>query len=160
MDVFRELIGPDHGASAVQLCLRAVVLLAFGVLCVRISGRRTFAHYSPLDIIVALIVGSNISRVMTDSAELIPTLSATFVLVVLHRLLAVASLHWEVFAWLVKARPITVIRDGQIDERALGRANLSIKDLYEALRSEQAETPDDVKLAVVEGSGKVSVVRR
>jgi uncharacterized membrane protein YcaP (DUF421 family) len=75
-------------------------------------------------------------------------------------LLAVASLHWEVFAWLVKARPITVIRDGQIDERALGRANLSIKDLYEALRSEQAETPDDVKLAVVEGSGKVSVVRR
>jgi hypothetical protein len=55
------------------LSVRAVLLFAFGIACIRIAGRRTFAHYSPLDIIVALIVGSNISRVMTGKGCLLPS---------------------------------------------------------------------------------------
>ena len=55
MDIFRQLIGPDNGdATALQLCARAALLFAFGILCIRIAGRRTFAQYSPLDIIVAV----------------------------------------------------------------------------------------------------------
>jgi uncharacterized membrane protein YcaP (DUF421 family) len=158
MEFFRQLIGPDQGADTQQLCVRAVLLFAFGVLCIRIAGRRTFAQYTPLDIIVALIVGSNISRVMTGKADFFPALSATLVLVILHRLLAMASMHWGLLPWLIKSRPITVIRDGKIDEVALRRANLSRADLQEAIRLEQAETPADVKLATVESSGKVSVV--
>jgi uncharacterized membrane protein YcaP (DUF421 family) len=160
MELLRQLIGPDEGADAQQLCVRAVLLFAFGVLCIRLAGRRTFAQYSPLDIIVALIVGSNISRVMTGKAAVVPALSATLVLVVLHRLLAMASMRWGALPWLIKSRPIVVIRDGQIDEHALRRANLSPSDLREAIRLEQAENPADVRLATVEGSGKVSVIRR
>lgn len=159
MEFIWELIGPDEGANAQQLCIRAVFLFVFGVLCIRIAGRRTFAQYSPLDIIVALIVGSNISRVMTGKADVVPALSATLVLVVLHRLLAVASMRWGMLPWLIKSRPIAVIRDGRIDDDALKRANLSVEDLHEAIRLEQAETPNEVKLATVEGSGKVSVIR-
>ena len=160
MEFIREIIGPDDGANTLQLCVRAVFLLAYGILCVRIAGRRTFADYTPVDIVVALIVGSNISRVMTGKAAVVPTLSATLLLVVLHRALAWASLRGGWLAWLIKSKPIIVIRDGVIDEAARRRADLSIPDLYEAIRSEQAETPEDVKLATVESSGKVSVIRR
>lgn len=156
----REIIGPDHGADTAQLCARALLLFAFGILCIRIAGRRTFARYSPLDIIVAMIVGSNISRMMTGKADLIPSGSATLVLVLLHRLLAMASMRWDLFAWLVKARPIKLIEDGKVDPKALRRANLSRDDLHEALRMEQAEEPSDAKLAMLEGCGKVSVVHR
>lgn len=160
MSWFRTLIGPDQGADAQQLCVRAVLLFAFGIICIRIAGRRTFAQYSPLDIIVALIVGSNVSRVMTGKADVWPALSATLVLVILHRLLAMATMRWGVLAWLVKARPVQLIRDGEIDPQALRRANLSEEDLHAAIRMEQAEQPSDVKLAMLEGSGKVSVVHR
>jgi uncharacterized membrane protein YcaP (DUF421 family) len=55
MDIIRALIGPDEGyQSALQLCLRAVFLFAFGVVCVRLAGRRTFSQAAPLDIIVYL----------------------------------------------------------------------------------------------------------
>lgn len=158
MEFMRQLIGPDEGANAEQLCVRAVILFAFGILCIRIAGRRTFAQYSPLDIIVALIVGSNISRVMTGKAAVVPALSATLVLVVLHRLLAIASLHWRLIPGLVKSRPITVIEDGKVDDQALKKANLSRADLHEAIRLEQAENPAEIKLAIVEASGKVSVI--
>ena len=158
METFRLFIGPDEGANLQQLCVRAVLLFAFGVLCVRIAGRRTFAQYSPLDIVVALIVGSNISRVMTGKAALFPALSATFVLVVLHRVLALATMRWGWLSWLVKARPIRVITDGQVDHRALRRANLCDADLHEAIRMEQFDGPDKVAIATLEGSGKLSVV--
>ena len=158
METLRWLIGPDEGADAAQLCVRAVVLFVFGVICIRIAGRRTFAHYTPLDIIVALIVGSNISRVMTGKAAFFPALAATLALVILHRLLAWATLRWEWLARLLKARPIRIIQSGEIDEAALRRANLGRKDLDEALRMEQCVTPGDVEHATLEAGGKLSVV--
>jgi uncharacterized membrane protein YcaP (DUF421 family) len=158
MPWFRQLIGPDQGADTQQLCVRAVLLFIFGILCIRIAGRRTFAQYSPLDIIVALIVGSNISRMMTGKADVIPSGSATLLLVVLHRLLAIGAMRWHVLAWLVKARPVQLVKDGEVDERALKRANFSSDDLHEAIRQEQFDDPADLRSATFEGSGKVSVV--
>jgi uncharacterized membrane protein YcaP (DUF421 family) len=160
MEMFRSLIGPDEGADAAQLCVRAVLLFAFGILCVRIAGRRTFAHYSPLDIVVALIVGSNISRVMMGKAAFWPSLAATLTPVVLHRIIASLTLHWGPLSWLTKARPIEIVRDGVVDERQMRRAGLSRGDLYEALRMEQAASPGDAALATLEASGKVSVIPR
>ncbi|MGN6848864.1 MAG: DUF421 domain-containing protein [Sphingomicrobium sp.] len=158
MSWFRQLIGPDQGADTQQLCVRAVLLFVFGIICIRIAGRRTFAQYSPLDIIVALIVGSNISRIMTGKADVIPSGSATLVLVLLHRLLAMGAMRWGAMAWLVKSRPVRLVTDGEVDPHALRRANLSTDDLHEALRLEQVDDPADVRIATLEGSGKVSVV--
>jgi len=158
MSWFRELVGPDQGADTQQLCVRALLLFIFGILCIRIAGRRTFAQYSPLDIIVALIVGSNISRMMTGKADLIPSGSATLLLVVLHRLLAIGAMRWSALGWLVKSRPVRLVTDGEVDQHALRRGNLSADDLREALRLEQVDDPAELRSATLEGSGKVSVV--
>lgn len=158
MSWFRQLIGPDQGADTQQLCVRAVLLFVFGIVCIRIAGRRTFAQYSPLDIIVALIVGSNIGRIMTGKADVIPAGSATLVLVVLHRLLAIGAMRWGVLAWLVKSRAVRLVTDGKVDQHALKRANLSQQDFEEAIRLEQCDDPAKLRSATLEGSGKVSVI--
>jgi uncharacterized membrane protein YcaP (DUF421 family) len=160
METFRMLIGPDEGADTLQLCIRTILLFAFGIFCIRVAGRRTFAQYTPLDIVVALIVGSNISRLMTGKAAFFPALAATFTLVLLHRIIAYASLRWGILSWLVKGRPITIVTDGRVDEKAMHRAELGRADLLEALRLEQVDDPADAKLATVEAGGKVSVVRK
>ena len=155
------LIGPDNGdASALQLCARAVILLAFGVLCIRIAGRRTFSQASPLDIVVAVVVGSNISRAMTGKAPFWAALAATLVLVVLHRLLARATLHWSVLADWLKCRPVTLVQNGVCDHAAMAKHGVSHADLLSGLRMQQVETVQEVKLATLEGGGKISVLRR
>jgi uncharacterized membrane protein YcaP (DUF421 family) len=66
MDWLQMVVGPDDGsASVAQFCARALLLFAYGILCIRVAGRRTFLSLSPLDIVVAIVVGSNISRAMT-----------------------------------------------------------------------------------------------
>jgi len=161
MEMLRALIGPDNGdASAGQLCARAVILLLLGIAYIRIAGRRTFSHATPLDIVVAIVVGSNLSRAMTGKAPFWPALAATLLLVVLHRVLVMATLRWNWLAKLVKAQPVVLIRDGVEDRRAMLRHGVGEMDLLEGLRLEQVERPADVRLATLENSGKISVVRK
>lgn len=159
MEMFRILIGPDTGeATIAQLCVRAVVLFAFGVLCIRIAGRRTFSSITPLDIIVAIIIGSNLSRAMTGKAPFFGGLAATLVVVVLHRLLAMATLRWSALAKLLKGGPVVLVRDGVVDGAAMRRHQIGPADLAEGLRMEQAARVEDVALATLEAGGKISVV--
>jgi uncharacterized membrane protein YcaP (DUF421 family) len=159
MEILRTLIGPDTGAASIgQLCIRAVLLFLFGVVCIRIAGRRTFSQITPLDIIVAIIIGSNISRAMTGKAPFLGGMAATLVVVVLHRLLAMATLRWGVLTHLFKGAPVTLVRDGVVDENALRKHAISPADLAEGLRMEQIERADGVRLATLEAGGKISVV--
>jgi uncharacterized membrane protein YcaP (DUF421 family) len=158
MDYIRMIVGPDEGPDLAQLCMRTVFLFVYGIFCIRVAGRRTFAQYSPLDIIVALIIGSNISRLMMAKAPLVSGMAITLLLALLHRMFALAMMRCDWLGRVVKGPAIRVIVDGRIDPAALRRANLSEADLLEAIRMEQVEDPADVRLAMVEAGGKVSVV--
>lgn len=159
METFYALIGPENGeASALQMSVRAVLLFVAGIAYLRIAGRRTFSKATPLDIIVAVIIGSNLSRAMTGKAPFIGALVATLVLAVLHRLVAMSSLRWSWLADLVKARPVVLVEHGDVDERALKRHGLSQADLAEGLRLEQAASPAEVERATLEANGRISVL--
>lgn len=154
-------IGPDGGGGSIgQVCARTLILFLFGLMCIWIAGRRTFAQYAPLDIIVAIVIGSNISRMMTGKASFSAGIAATLLIVLLHRGLAMLSQHWFLLRRLTKGEPVVLVRDGQVDEEALRRHELSPSDLREALRLEQVETPADVALATLERGGRISVVKR
>ena len=159
MEWIQAIVGPDDGsASTMQFCVRALILFVFGLACIRVAGRRTFSNLTPLDIIVAIVVGSNISRTMTGRAPFVPTLVATFLLVVLHRVVAMATVRSNPLASFVKGKPVTLVRDGIADRRAMRRHMISDEDLLEGLRMEQAQRIEDVALATIERGGKISVV--
>jgi uncharacterized membrane protein YcaP (DUF421 family) len=161
VDALQLIIGPDNGeATWWQLSIRAVLLFGVGILFLRLAGRRTFSQATPLDIIVAIILGSNLSRAMTGKAPFVAALAATLVLVLLHRAVAMATLRWNWLASLVKSRPTVLIKNGVVDEAALRRHGLSEDDLEEGLRLEQQIKPSTVRLAVLEGGGRISVVPR
>jgi uncharacterized membrane protein YcaP (DUF421 family) len=159
MEIIRSLIGPDEGPqTALQLSFRALLLLALGILCVRIAGRKTFAQASPLDIIVAVILGSNLSRMMIGNVHFFPSLAATLTLVVASRLLQYATLRWGLLASLIKCGPVVLARDGVMDRKAMNRNGISEADLAEGLRMEQHEGLQGIRLATLEGGGKISIV--
>lgn len=160
MEFVRILIGPDMGyQNPAQLSFRALLMLLFGILCVRVAGRRTFAQASPLDIIVYLIVGSNLSRVITGKADVVPSMAATLTLVAAHRLLSYITLRKTSISSLIKADPTVLVRNGLPDADAMRRQGISNDDLLEALRLRQVEKIEDVRLATLERGGEISVLR-
>ena len=82
MEILRTLIGPDGGHADVwQMCVRTLIVFAVGIAYIRIAGRRTFSQAAPLDIVVAIVVGSNLSRSTTGATPFWPSLAATLLLV-------------------------------------------------------------------------------
>jgi uncharacterized membrane protein YcaP (DUF421 family) len=159
MQWLTALIGPDEAPSIPQFCVRAAVLFAFGIFCIRMSGRRSFSQASPLDIIVAIIIGSNLSRMMTGRVDFLGGLAASLVVVALHRVLAMAVLRWGWLERWIKGPSVVLVRDGRADRAAMVRHGVSEHDLMESLRLEQAETLDEVRLATLEDGGRISVIR-
>lgn len=148
--------GPDIGAG--QECARAVLVFGYGWMAVRVLGRRVFGKWAALDIIVSIVIGSNLSRAITGSAPLWGTLGATTLVLVLHWLLAQAAARFGALGRVLEGRPVRLVVDGKVDRAAMRRWSISEGDLEEALRQRAIGGVERVKEGVLEASGKVNLV--
>jgi uncharacterized membrane protein YcaP (DUF421 family) len=161
LDLLYDLIGPDKGSPSVeQMCWRAVIMLAVGIVIVRVAGKRIFGQWGAIDIVIAIMIGSNLSRALTGTAPFLATIAATLLLVVLHSLLTWATALVPSLGPLIKGHPRKLISDGKPDRRALLRSGLGEHDLAEVLRAKGVAGPDQVAEAWLERNGDVSVIKR
>ncbi len=162
MNPIQAIIG--HGTSMQivwwQMSIRAVIIFAFGVVLVRVAGRRAFGRQSALDIVLTVLIGSNLSRALTGGSPFFPTMAATAVLVLLYWLSIHITQRSDVAGFLLKGESSVLVRDGQVDRAALRQGGVSQADLHEAIRSQGVDHLDAVKLATLERSGRVSVVKQ
>src|SRR3954471_6266155 len=116
-----SVFGSDGHLTWWQECARAVLIFGYGLALVRLAGRRVFGKWAALDIIVSIIVGSNLSRALTGSAPLLGTLAATTLLMVLHWLLAHAAARSPRLSRLVEGPAIELARDGAEEPSTFAR---------------------------------------
>ncbi|MBI1182136.1 MAG: DUF421 domain-containing protein [Alphaproteobacteria bacterium] len=141
-----------------QMSLRGAVIFLYGLLLMRLFGTRAFSRDSPLDIVLAIIVGSNLSRAITANARFVPTLAATLAIVVLYWLLRHAGARWLRFGWLVKGAPVWLCRDGNLDRSAMRRTAVGEGDLDEAARRSGLPDASAASGIVLERSGQISTL--
>ncbi len=154
-----ELFGPTGHVSWTQECARAVAVFAYGLVVVRVLGRRVFAQWGALDIIVSIVMGSSLSRALTGNANLGGTLAACTLLMGLHWVLSHAAARWPRLSWLLEGPSVLLGAAGRVDERALMRHAVSRADLDEALRGAGLEDASGTRLIVLEPSGKITVLK-
>lgn len=142
-----------------QLSIRAVVIFFFGLVLIRLFGRRAFGKQSPLDIVIAIVIGSNLSRALTGNAPLIPTLIATAIIVMLFWVMEHLAARSGMIAFIVKGRPIPLMKDRGLSEEMMKRVAVSRGDIEEAARQSGIFELSRVDHAVLEPSGKISTLR-
>ena len=160
----RWALGLDVAPNAItvgQMSLRALVVFLVAISLVRLGNKRFLGKNTPLDIILAVIFGSTISRAITGNAPFVPTLVASLVLVLVHWALAALSFHVPGVGTLVKGHERTLIRDGALQWDALRKAHITEHDVHEALRTKgHAADIDAVESAHLERSGEISIIPR
>jgi uncharacterized membrane protein YcaP (DUF421 family) len=142
-----------------QESLRAVVIFVYGLVLVRLSGRRAFGKWSALDIIVSIMVGSNLSRALTGGAPFIPTIVATTIMMALHWLVAQATARSPRISRLVEGRAEVLGRAGKLLHDQLLRNAISQNDVDEALRKSGLDDPAQTRQVTLEPSGQITVLK-
>jgi uncharacterized membrane protein YcaP (DUF421 family) len=153
------IFGAKDSVGAGQEAARAVIVFLAGWGMIRLFGRRAFGRWSALDIVVAIVVGSNLSRTLTGSAPLGGTLLATFVLFGLHQLTALAAAAHPKISKFFEGRAMTLGEGGKLDPSELKRHAISDADINEALRQNGIADPAKTRLVMLEPSGKITIVK-
>lgn len=155
-----NVFGVQNHLTLWQECARAVLIFFYGLLMLRLSGRRTFGDWSALDIIISIIIGSALARALTGSAPLPGTLAAAAVLTALHVALGYFVAFSKTASRIVEGAPVELGASGSIDHRARRRSMISECDVHESLRAEGLETAGGAKTIVLEPSGAISVIKQ
>ena len=144
-----------------QMALRTVLIYAATLAIVRVGSKRFLSQATAFDAIVAIMLGSIMSRAINGSAPFLPTLAAGVILVGLHWLIAAIAYSSDWFGTLVKGNAVLLIKNGDVQEKGMRQTSVSAKDLEEALRIESHVTePERVQLAYLERNGGISVIPR
>lgn len=157
---FQQIFGTPEQITWTQELARTVVIFVYGLVAVRFCGRRLFANWAAIDIIVSIMAGSNLSRALTGNAPLVGTLLATTLLFALHWLLVRAAATWPLVSRVIEGRAWELGRGGRMAERAARRWAVSTADFHEALHQAGLEDAAEARLIILEPSGRISVLKK
>lgn len=146
--------------TLLQVVLRAVLIFFVSLCIVRIADKRFFAKKTAFDLILGFILASMMARAINGSEQLGPTIAAGFALALLHRWMGWLACKWPQVGGWIKGHSQTLLKDGEIDRKQLRRHHIGYDDLLEELRLNGVEEPNEARLARLERSGEISVIKK
>jgi uncharacterized membrane protein YcaP (DUF421 family) len=131
----------------------------FVLIIVRLLGKRTVGNFTPFDLIVAFIISEVVDEPIYGDVPMIQGLLVIAVVACLHYLNSLLSYRFPAFERLTSGVPKPLIKNGRGNDQALASERISDSELQSMLRERAVDNLGDVKLAMLETSGMLSVIK-
>ena len=143
-----------------EAIIRGFIVYIFVLLVFRISGNRTLAQSTSFDLVLLLIISETIQQAMVDDDH---SMTQGFLLIVtLVGLSITLSLLKQYFPTLdrwIDGSPVIIMDHGELLTERLAKVRVDERDILESARkSHGIERLDQIKYAVLERSGDITVV--
>ena len=139
--------------------VRTIILYLLIIAGLRLMGKRQIGELEPSELVLTMIISDLATVPMQDFG--IPLLSGVIpilTLLALSMLLSLISLRHLRFRTILCGKPAIIIRNGQLQQDVMGRNRFTIDELLEELRGQGYSSISDVKYAILENSGQLSVL--
>lgn len=135
-----------------------IIYCAVGV-CVRLMGKRQLGELQPGELIITILVSEIAATPITDGTiPIINGIIPLFLLASFEIISSVIARKSVKFRYFTDGKPITVIKDGILQQKALKKLRFTIDDVLVALRQKDIFDINDVEYAVAETNGTLSVL--
>jgi uncharacterized membrane protein YcaP (DUF421 family) len=152
---------PEIGSSLPDVALRTAIVYLFLVIAIRLSGKREVGQMSVLELIVILVISDAVQNSMVgDNTSIWGGIVAVVVLLGLDLILRAVSLRSRRVQKALEGEPRLLVRDGRLLQRAVREEGLADDDILAAIRAHGLARIEDVRLAVLETDGSISVIGR
>lgn len=141
------------------IVVRAIIIYLVVLFLYRLMGKRQLGQMQPFELVLTLIIADLATIPMAEvSVPVLHGIIPLLTLVVLHFILTFLSKLSNKFATFLSGKPVIVINPEGIDYRALKNLNLSVDDIFEAIRGCGYFKIEQVQYAIMETNGKMSVL--
>src|SRR5881296_3654911 len=118
-----------------ELILRVVIIYAFLLVLLRLSGKRQVGQLAPFDLVLLLVLSNAVQNAMNGGDNSITggmILAAT--LVGINSGVGWLTFHNKTIEGIIEGRPVILVHDGKIDHFSLRKVQMTTHELESSLR--------------------------
>ncbi|MDP2948931.1 MAG: DUF421 domain-containing protein [Chloroflexota bacterium] len=142
-----------------SIVARTVIVYLALLLGLRLAGKRELGQMTPFDLVVILLIANAVQNAMVGpDTSVTGGLIAAGVLIVGNYGVAEARVRLPWLRRAVEGSPTLLINDGKLVREHLRREGLDEDDVLMAIREHGVAEVKDVRMAVLETDGSISIV--
>ncbi|MFC4818210.1 DUF421 domain-containing protein [Flavobacterium sp. GCM10023249] len=143
----------------IDIVLRSVAVYFFMVIALRVFGKKELSQLNTADIILILLISNSVQNAMVGSdSSLLGGIIAACVLFIVNSVFKKIMLKSSFVKELVQDKPEILIHNGKTDYKTLARLGITSEELDEAMREHGVMHHNEVKLAMFEIDGNISII--
>ena len=142
-----------------EFVLRGLIVYLFLILILRLTGKRQIGQMSPFDLVLLLVLSNAVQNSMNGGDNSVAAgLILSITLVAANWITGYITYKSKAVERLIEGSPQVLLHNGKIYEKTLDDAQLTREELMSALRSEGFSDFGDVRAAILENDGSISVI--
>jgi uncharacterized membrane protein YcaP (DUF421 family) len=140
--------------------LRATVVYAVLLILFRLAGKRTLAEVTTFDFVLLLIISEATQQAMVGSDNsMTNSLLLVGTLIGLNILMSELKQRFAGIERVLDGMPLLIVEHGKALEDRMAKERVDVDDVLDAAReSHGLERLDQIKYAVLERDGKISII--
>lgn len=152
---------PELGSELPDVFLRTAIIYLFLVAALRLSGKREVGQMSVLELVVVLVISDAVQNSMVgENSTLWGGIVAVGTLLLMDRAVKMLSDRSPRVRKAIEGEPRLLVRDGRLLTRALREEKIDPDEVRAAVRAHGLLRVEDVRIAVLETDGSISVIPR
>ena len=141
-----------------ELMLRAIIVYAFVFLLLRLVGKKHVGEMAPFDFVVLLILSESVQNALiADDKSLTGGLVVAATLFAANQLVGYVTWRRKTLARVLEGTPRVLVRNGRVLNNAMSSEQVTHSELIEALREQGCTSLTNVRYAVLENDGKITI---
>lgn len=142
----------------ISIIIKTFILYFFIVLCYRIMGKKEVGQLSIIDLIVSILI-AELAAMSIEEVErsILISIIPIALLVIIQVSLSLLTLKSDAFRKFIDGNPQVLINKGKVNFKKMQKMRYSLDDLISQLREQGIKNLEEVKYAILENNGKLSV---
>lgn len=141
------------------ILIRTLILYFIVVFSMRMMGKRQIGELQPFELVITIMISDLASLPMQDTRiPIINGIIPIITMLILQITLSILQLKNEKARKFICGKPSILIQNGEINVDHLKYERFNINDLLEELRLQGYYNLDDIKYAILETSGQLSII--
>lgn len=142
-----------------DIILRSIAVYFFMVIALRVFGKKELSQLNTADVILILLISNSVQNAMVGSdTSLWGGLVAAGALFLMNFILKKLMFRFKGLNNLLQQKPEILIHNGKLEFETLGKLGITSEELTEAMHEHGVEFFKDVKLAMLEIDGNISII--
>jgi len=160
-EVQRIFMGDQSPLFLAEILFRTTIIYFYTLALMRWIGGRSVAQLSIIEFLLVIAIGSAVGdSLFYPDVPLIPAMLAILLVVTANKLIDLAILRSDRMTRFFEGSPLVVVTDGHVHRSKIRGKGIGVQELYLKLRDQGITDLSEVRLAVLETNGALSVLTR